>query len=214
MKSSICESLFDEVHTALCQPRSYRVPHAICHATRRTYCDRHGANAVPDFLFDECCGLRAARVHLHGLATAFDAALGARDEQLDAQALLTALHAEDLVHPRAHPLEALGRGHRPDEDDFLRRGDAVVVAVNEVLHVHDLVGDANTTCKEDDSAVRIEAVVSAVWSFDEAECAELLVGALACLLVHLAGETCACAADEADLAGLLGRTGGHESLAF
>jgi hypothetical protein len=76
------------------------------------------------------------------------------------------------------------------------------------------VGDAYTTGEEHRSAVGVQAVVAAIRTFDETEGGELLVGALAGLLVHMAGKSCTSTADKTDLLGLLRSAMEGEDIAF
>lgn len=140
-------------------------------------------------------------------------ALRSRDEEHDAEHVLPARQAQDGVHPGPHPLEAVGAGDRPDEQDAARAGRAVVRAAQEPLDVHDVVRDADAAGEEDGGAVAVERVRAAVGAFDEAGGGEDEVLGLGGALVEFAGEAVAGAADEGDLAGL-GRRGGGEDFGF
>lgn len=76
-------------------------------------------------------------------------------------------------------------------------------ARQQVLDVHDLMSDTDTTSDEQTGAVRVEAVVAAVRTLDEAPGLEGLVGLFAGFFVDGAGETCAGTANETDLLGAL-----------
>lgn len=207
---SICEGLFNEIDGSLSQPRPHGFSHVVRKASTTADRDGHGTLAIAKLIFDQGIGLSTTRIHLDCFARALNTTLGTRDEELDAKNVLALWHPQNLVHPWAHPLEAVRVGNSPDEYDLLRGGSAVCVPCNEVLEVHDLMGYANTTCEENDSAVGVEAVVTTVGTFDEPPGCEGLIGHLARALIHLTGESGTSSANETDLARLSWRTGDYE----
>lgn len=124
----------------------------------------------------------------------------ASHEQEDLEDLTAVGHRQDLRHPRADPLEVLGRLDDPDEGDATDGGGALVVSLDEVADVRDLVGDTDTGGEEHDGAVRGQILVS-VGTLDESRGNELAGGALLNLLVESVGEA-STAADKKAHSGL------------
>ena len=62
---------------------------------------------------------------------------------------------EDCGHPRSDPFEMLWRLDDPDKNDFSGRDCACCEAGHEIADVRNLVGDADTRGKKQNSAVRV-----------------------------------------------------------
>lgn len=128
--------------------------------------------------------------HLHGGRGGVDL-LGRprpRHEEHDAEALASAVHGEDLGHPRADPLQVLGRLDDPHEHDLAGRDRAVGIARDEVPHPGDGLRDADTTGEEHHGAVGGHAVDATVGPLHVAGCHQAAIGTGGSLLVQGSGE--------------------------
>ena len=123
------------------------------------------------------------------------------------EGLAAAGHGEDVVHPRAHPLELLGGADRPHERDAPRGGRAGGVGGQEGAHVAELVGDARAAGEEEDGAVGVEGVRGAVWPFDEAGEVEGPRGGRGCEAVEGGGHPGALGDNEGEGVARPGREG-------
>lgn len=144
----------------------------------------------------------------------------ARDEELDAQDVAPARHAEHGRHPGPDPLEVVGRADDPDEEDAPGGDGAGGVARDEVPRQGHLVRDADAGGEEHDGAVGVEGLVrAAVGAFDEGGEGDAPVGAVEGFAVEAVGEAGAAADDEGDggwgsgegVGGLGGGVGGADA---
>lgn len=78
------------------------------------------------------------------------------NKEHNAQHISPVLYGKDFRHPWTNPLKVFRSLDRPNKQYPPSRHSTLVVSVDEVLDVGNRMRDADTTSKENNSAIRVE----------------------------------------------------------
>lgn len=192
------ETFLVKVNRRLLTALSDRTPNIVTKTTSATDTDRHCTDLLGLLCGDESANVGLAGEHLDGSAGGVDllGALGAGNEEQNAEAVTSFLHRQDLSHPGTNPFKVLRALEDPHKDNFAGSTGVVGVSSNKLASVRHSVRDANTGSKQHDMTIRLVRVGGAVGTLDECVGKEPAIGSILGLLPKGVGETGAATNDQ------------------